>query len=403
MSEKRRDSKNRILRIGETQRPDGCYRYTYRDAGGKTKDVYSWRLDASDPYPKNKRRDLSLREKEIQVAKDTYDQIAVNVGNYSVLQLVERYRSQKTGVRQSTLTGYQTVVNLLKKDPFGGERIDKIRVSDAKQWLIKLQREDGKGYSSIQSIRGVLRPAFQMAEDDDLIRKNPFRFELCTVIENDSKKREALTELQQQEYFDFVKSDKHYSKYYDAIFILFNTGLRISEFCGLTVSDIDFKNKRIRVERQLIRTRSGQYMTEKLKSESGNRLIPMTVEVEATFARIIKNRERVKREPVIDGCMGFLFLDKNGMPKLALHWEKVMQRIQKKYTNVCLRPLPKVTPHVCRHTFCTNMVRKGMNPKALQYIMGHAEVGVTLNIYTHIKYEDAEQEMRRICGEETAK
>ena len=401
MSEKRRDSKNRILREGESQRSDGRYRYTYRDAFGKKHDIYSWRLDASDPYPKNKRRDLSLREKEMQVAKDTYDQIAVNGGNYSVLQLVERYRSQKTGVRQNTLTGYQTVVNLLKKDPFGGERIDKIRVSDAKQWLIKLQREDGKGYSSIQSIRGVLRPAFQMAEDDDLIRKNPFRFELCTVIENDSKKREALTELQQQEYLDFVKSDKHYSKYYDAIFILFNTGLRISEFCGLTVSDIDFKNKRIQVERQLIRTRSGQYMTEKLKTESGNRLIPMTVEVEATFARIIKNRERVKREPVIDGCMGFLFLDKNGMPKLALHWEKVMQRIQEKHTNVCLRPLPKVTPHVCRHTFCTNMVRKGMNPKPLQYIMGHAEVGVTLNIYTHIKYEDAEQEMRRICGEET--
>ena len=143
-------------------------------------------------------------------------------------------------------------------------------------------------------------------------------------------------------------------------------------------------------------------MTEKLKTESGNRLIPMTVEVEATFARIIKNRERVKREPVIDGCMGFLFLDKNGMPKLALHWEKVMQRIQEKHTNVCLRPLPKVTPHVCRHTFCTNMARKGMNPKMLQYIMGHAEVGVTLNTYTHIKYEDAEREMRRICDEETA-
>lgn len=363
MSEKRRDSKNRILRIGETQRPDGCYRYTYRDAGGKKKDVYSWRLDESDPYPTNKRRDLSLREKERQIARDNFDQIAVKGGNYTVLQLVERYISQKKGVRQSTVTGYQTVINLLKKDPFGGERIDKIKLSDAKLWLIKLQQEDGKGYSSIHTIRGVLRPAFQMAEDDDLIRKNPFRFELCTVIENDSKKREALTELQQQEYLDFVKSDKHYSKYYDAIFILFNTGLRISEFCGLTVSDIDFKNKRIQVERQLIRTRSGQYMTEKLKTESGNRLIPMTVEVEATFARIIKNRERVKREPVIDGCMGFLFLDKNGMPKLALHWEKVMQRIREKYNSTNLIMMPKVTPHVCRHTFCTNMARKEHEPQ----------------------------------------
>lgn len=402
MSETRRDHLNRKLRFGESQREDGRYRYIYLDAFGKKHDIYSWRLDAGDPYPPNKRRDLSLREKEMQVAKDTYDQIAVNGGGYTVLQLVERYISLKTGVRQSTLTGYQTVVNLLKKDPFGEMRIDRIKLSDAKLWLIKLQREDGKGYSSIHTVRGVLRPAFQMAEDDDLIRKNPFGFELCTVIENDSEKREAITEKQQQEYLDFIKADKLYCKYYDAIFILFNTGLRISEFCGLTVSDIDFENNCIRVERQLIRTSQGKYMIEKPKTQSGIRAIPMTAEVEAAFERIIRNRKRAKREPMIDGCIGFLFLDKFGMPKLALHWEKVMQRIREKYTVVHLRPLPKVTPHVCRHTFCTNMARKGMNPKMLQYIMGHAEVGVTLNTYTHIKYEDAEQEMRRICDEETA-
>lgn len=69
---------------------------------------------------------------------------------------------------------------------------------------------------------------------------------LIRSLEKDNHPYELeKSELQQQEYLDFVKSDKHYSKYYDAIFILFNTGLRISEFCGLTVSDIDFKNKRI--------------------------------------------------------------------------------------------------------------------------------------------------------------
>lgn len=402
MSDVRRDHLGRKLRYGESQREDGRYRYVYPDAFGKKHDIYSWRLEESDPYPEGKRHDLSLREKELQVAKDVYDQIAVNGGGYTVLQLVERYISLRTGVRQSTLKGYGTVVNLLKRDPFGAMRIDKIKLSDAKLWLIKLQREGGMGYSSIHTIRGVLRPAFQMAEEDDLIRKNPFGFELGSVIENDSKKREALTEKQQEEYLDFVRTDKQYRKYYDGISILFNTGLRISEFCGLTVSDIDFENRCIHVERQLIRTNAGKYMIEKPKTQSGIRSIPMTSEVEAAFDRIIRNRKRTKREPMIDGCIGFLFLDKFGMPKLALHWEKVMQRIREKYTRVRLRPMPKITPHVCRHTFCTNMARKGMNPKMLQYIMGHAEVGVTLNTYTHIKYEDAEQEMRRVCDEMTA-
>ena len=69
---------------------------------------------------------------------------------------------------------------MIKKEDFGAKRIDKIKLSDAKTWLIKLQ-DDGRGYSSIHSIRGVVRPAFQMAVDDDLINKNPFEFQLATV------------------------------------------------------------------------------------------------------------------------------------------------------------------------------------------------------------------------------
>ncbi|MBR1663642.1 MAG: site-specific integrase [Ruminococcus sp.] len=134
-------------------------------------------------------------------------------------------------------------------------------------------------------------------------------------------------------------NDKHYCQYYDGIFILFNTGLRISEFCGLTISDIDFDNRRINVERQLIRTSEGKYIVENPKTQSGVRSIPMTAEVEAAFQRIIASRKRAKHEPIIGGCVGFLFLDKNGMPRLALHWEKVMQRIRAKYTSEKLRPL----------------------------------------------------------------
>ena len=174
MSEKRRDKRNRILHNGETQRPDGRYRFKYIDSDGKEKSVYSWRLDHNDPHPKDKRKDLSLREKEKQIEQDMFNQIVSDGGNYTVLSLVEKYVSLKTGVRHNTKAGYKTVINILKKDPFGDKRIDKVKLSDAKAWLIKLQQVDGRGYSSIHTIRGVLRPAFQMAENDDLIRKIRF-------------------------------------------------------------------------------------------------------------------------------------------------------------------------------------------------------------------------------------
>ena len=215
MSERRRDNRNRILHEGEYQRADGRYRYRYIDENGQENNVYSWRLEKSDRMPKGKKPELSLREKERQIQADLFDHIVTKGGNYTVLELVEKYLSVKTGVRPNTKAGYKTVTNMLKNDPFGQLRIDKVRLSDAKLWLIKLQQKDGKSYSTIHSIRGVLRPAFQLAVDDDLIRKNPFGFELASVIVNDSVTREAITRRQQRDFLEFVKQDSHYCKYYD--------------------------------------------------------------------------------------------------------------------------------------------------------------------------------------------
>lgn len=397
-SKKRRDNRNRILHTNEYQRGDGRYRYHYTDANGEEKDVYSWRLDKNDPTPKGKKRGLSLRELEKQIEADLFDHIVTNGGNYTVVQLVEKYVSLKTGVSHSTAAGYKTVINFLKRDPFGKQRIDNVRTSDAKLWLIKLQQVDGKGYSTIHCIRGVLRPAFQLAVDDDLIRKNPFGFELKLVIVNDSGTREAITQKQERELLKFVKEDKHFSQYHDAIYILFNTGLRISEFCGLTISDIEFDAMRIKVDHQLQRTSQMEYVIDAPKTDSGVRYVPMTADVVECFKRIIDNRETPKVEPVVDGYSQFLFLDKNDMPRVALHWEKYFEHIIEKYNKIYRVPMPKVTPHVCRHTFCSNMANKGMNPSKLKYIMGHSDISVTMNVYTHVGFEDVKDELNRVAS-----
>ena len=397
MSEKRRDNRNRILREGEYQRTDGRYRYRYIDEDGKEKNVYSWRLDKNDPTPRGKKRELSLREKEKQIQADLFDHIVTRGGNYTVVELVEKYTSLKTGVGHNPKAGYKTVINILNREAFGKQRIDKVRLSDAKAWLIKLQQVDGRGYSSIHSIRGVLRPAFQLAVDDDLIRKNPFGFELASVIVNDSVTREAITRKQERDLLKFIKEDKHFCRYYDAIYILFNTGLRISEFCGLTFSDIEFDQKRIKVDHQLQRTSQMQYVIQDPKTESGIRYVPMSEEVVACFRRILANRVAPKVEPMVDGYAGFLFLDKNDRPMVALHWEKYLQHIVEKYNKIYRIQMPKVTPHVCRHTFCSNMAKSGMNPKTLQYIMGHSDISVTLNVYTHVQFDDAQAELLRVA------
>lgn len=396
MSEVRRDNKGRKLFNGESQRKDGKYEYKYQDAWGKRKTVYSWKLTPADRIPAGKRDDISLREKIKQIQKDLNSNITPDGGNFTVLELVEKYISQKTGVRHNTRSNYNFVVNVIKKEAFGQKRIDKIKVSDAKEWLIKMQQIDGRGYSSIHTIRGVVRPAFQMAVDDDLLVKNPFEFQLNTVVVNDSVTREAITRQQERDFLEFVKNDKHFCKYYDGIYILFKTGLRISEFVGLTKKNLDFENNRIIVDHQLQRTRDMKYIIEDTKTESGERMVPMTPEVKEAFQRILANRKSPKVEPMVDGYSGFLFLDKNDRPMVALHWEKYFQHIREKYNKIYRVQMPEVTPHVCRHTFCSNMAKSGMNPKTLQYIMGHSDISVTLNTYTHLNYDDAEEEMQKI-------
>ena len=149
---------------------------------------------------------------------------------------------------------------------------------------------------------------------------------------------------------------------------------------------------------QLLRVSTMEYIIEKPKTDRGARYVPMTKEVEDSFRRIIANRKAPKIEPMVDGCSGFLYLDKNGMPMVALHWEKYFAHIVEKYNKIYRVQMPKVTPHVCRHTFCSNMAKSGMNPKTLQYIMGHSDISVTLNTYTHVGFEDAKEELKRVCA-----
>ena len=266
MSEKRRDKKKRILRNGESQRKDGRYAYKYYDNAGNVQFVYSWKLEKGDRLPAGKRDDLALREKEREIKQRLEAKLIPQGGEITVLELVQKYISLKTGVRQNTKTGYNFVLNILKKEEFGKHQINSVRLSDAKLWLIKLQR-DGRGYSTIHTVRGVVRPAFQMAVDDDWLHKNPF-------------------------------------------------------------------------------------------------------------------------------------LDQNGNPTVAMHWEHYFNHICTSYNKLYREQLPNITPHVCRHTFCSNMAKSGMNPKTLQYLMGHSDIGVTLNTYTHVQYDDVETEMKRVVTAE---
>ena len=401
MAGRRRDSKHRVLRRGESIRADGKYQFKYH-VNGTPHFVYSWRLEPTDKLPAGKKPCLSLRELEKQIGYDL-DSLSDPTGkNMTVEELVERYLSTKTGVKPNTMANYKFVKNLLKNEPFNGKKISQVKTSDAKLFLIKLQK-DGRRYSTIKTVRGVLRPAFQMAVDDDVLRKNPFGFELATVVVNDSVTREAITRKQMRQFLKFVHDDNVYCKYYEVVYILFHTGMRISEFCGLTLKDLDMKNRIINIDHQLQRTSDMRLVIESTKTNAGTRKLPMSEDVFRCFQAIIEDRETPRYERVVEGYTGFLFTDKEGLPLVAMHWEHRFNHMVKRYNDIYRVQMPNITPHVCRHTYCSNMAKSGMNPKTLQYLMGHSDIGVTLNTYTHLGLEDAVDELKRVEELENAR
>lgn len=381
MSMKRKDKSGVILKTGESQRKDGRYMFRYPDIHGNRQCVYALTLD-------------ELRDKEKVIQRDLDDGIDYAAGEITVLELVERYTSQKKNVRYNTQIGYQFAAKVLEGKNLGYKQVKNVKPSDGKSFFIELH-DDGYKYGTIKRVRSVLHPAFEMAVEDDIVRKNPFSFQLEDIIPNDSVPKKPLTLEEQGRFLSYVQEGTYWNKYYDEIVILLGTGLRISELYGLTRSDIDFGEGTIHVVRQLQRTRNCKYYISPPKTSSGERDIPMSQEVYQAFQRVIHNRKTPKVEIVVDGCAGFLFLDRDGKPKVALHMENAMKRMTDSYNKTHADKLV-VTPHVLRHTFSTNMAGANMNWKGLQYIMGHAKMQITADVYTHSSYEMAASEMRRV-------
>ncbi len=275
MLEKRRDKKGRILKNGESQRKDGRYLYKYVDNMGTTQYAYSWKLVATDSVPKGKRNGLSLREKEREIQQDIADGINTIGKKITVCDLYAKQNEHHANVKKSTKIQRQYLMKLLQDDKLGAKPIDSVKLSDAKEWAIRMKK-NGFAYKSINNYKRTLKASFYIAIQDDLIRKNPFDFKLSEVIEDDTKPKKALTEEQEEKLLNFVKHDKVYQKYYNDIVILLKTGLRISELCGLTIKDVDFDNEVIHVTHQLLGNKNVGYYIETPKTKSGIRDIPMS-------------------------------------------------------------------------------------------------------------------------------
>lgn len=230
--EQKKDLKGRNLKQGESQLKDGRYRYRYTDKYGKRNTVYAWKLTRTDKTPSGKKDGLSLRELEKEIERDESDGILTHEAkNITVYEMIFQYFETKPQIANATMQNYISMVNKnVKSNAIGRMKVADVKRSDIKKFYAYLYKEKKFAVSTIQVYQNIIYPAFQMAVDDDWIRKNPCKDCMKDYVRGSlTSTRYPLTRQEQKALLEYVKDDNVYSQYYTIIAFLLGTGCRISD------------------------------------------------------------------------------------------------------------------------------------------------------------------------------
>lgn len=389
----RKDGKGRVLRKGEHYRKtDGRYSYIYTDPLGKQRMIYAKSL-------------VTLRQKEESLVRDQMDGLDVYVaGKADVNFLFDRYISTKSELRSSTYSNYLYVWNHFIRDTFGKKKIKDVKYSDVLFFYSDLLNNKGLQINTLESINTVLRPSFQLAVRDDIIRKNPVDGAYAEVKKRNGgsrKKRKSLTVEQQRAFINYVADNPFFYKWYPFFTFLLGTGCRIGEAIGIRWDDVDLEKRLIDINHSLTYYQRAddsfkcEFRVSEPKTEAGVRTIPMMQQV---YDVLRDEYERQQEEGFcvenVDGMTNFVFTNRFGTPHNPAAVNRAIKRIvdahnaeeevkaKKEKRDPVI--IPRFSCHIFRHTFASRFCENETNVKVIQEVMGHADVSTTMNIYAEV-------------------
>lgn len=393
--ERRKDNKNRVLKEGEYQRTNGTFEYKWRDRRGKRHSIYAKTLE-------------ELREKEIDILRDVLDGVRADKSKLCVNDLYYRWLQLKKGLKANTLQGYKYSYTQYVESDFGKFNIVDLKKSDVRVFYNYLADTLHLKTNTIDCIHTVLHQVLEIGVEDEYLRYNPADNalkELRKAHNNDGEKRKALTIGEQKLLEDFISKKGQYERWCPIITVMLYTGMRVGEITGLRWDDINLEEGIINVNHTLVYfdrggTEKCGYAINTPKTKAGERVIPMITKVKEAF---IKEREYQKEIGLscnanINGYTNFIFINRFGYTLNQATLNKAIRRIirdcnyavmDKGLNNLLF--LPKFSNHSLRHTFTTRMCEAGVNVKAMQDILGHADAETTLQIYA-----DATNEMKKV-------
>ena len=389
MAQRRRDNKGRILKDGESQRKDGSYDYRWRDRKGKRHSIYGRTLE-------------ELREKEDDILQDQRDGIRSEARQITVNEMFDVWLKLKRGLKDNTLQNYIYMYDMFVRNELGTLKLCILRHSDIRRFYNTLYEVRGIKISTIDVIHNVLHQVLELAVQDNYLRNNisdNALKELKLMHNQENGKKKALTKPEQDLFIRYLKKSVQYEHWYPIFTIMTYTGMRVSEITGLRWCDIDMKKGVIDVNHTLIyykHRQNGCYYN-----------VPMLSVVKEAFEKEKEFQEsaEISCQVTIDGYTDFIFVNRFG----NVHNQGTLNRAIKRIIRDCNQEildnkganknvllLPNFSCHSLRHTFATRMCEAGVNLKAMQDILGHADYTTTMNIYTDATEELKESEISEL-------
>lgn len=390
MVKRRKDSKNRVLKTGETERKQGGYQFRWNAGDGKRHYIYA--------------KDLKeLRVKEKEIVQDMDDGIRTDNLNLTMNDLYNIWVDVKKGLKPNTFNNYKYMYDHFVKDNIGRYKVRSLHRTDIKRFYNQLIDVNGLKVNTVGTIHLIIHQILQLAVEDDILRKNVSDNglrDLKKVRGLHQSKRKALTVPQQDLFLNFIKNSPKYKHWYPTFAIMIGSGLRVGELTGLRWQDIDFKNTMINVNHTLVFYDRSKAMRTGFgintpKTKAGYRSVPMLKSVKDAF---IKQKQYLKDNDlqsidIIDGFQDFVFINRFGHVQHQGTLNKALKRIIRDANfdaldkNPSIKEenlLPDFSCHTLRHTFTTRLIESGMNVKVIQEALGHSDIQTTLNIYADV-------------------
>lgn len=368
-----KDLKGKELGVGISQQKDGLYSARFVDKYGK----------------RRQKRFKKLQECRQWIADASYIDEHSNIAQASDMIVNAWFdywiEIKRKTVRPNTVRNYTERYNRNIKPVIGKMLLTDVKPLHCQKIFLDMA-DEGYRTTTIYQSRIALYNMLEFAKENDVIRYNPCKKSVKSDMGKPSDKKEALTISEQKMFLEGATGQSYENQYR---FVL-QTGLRTGELVALQWRNVDFKKKTLTIDRSMeYRYTVGEWRIGEPKSKSGYRTIPLTEEA----IRILKDqKEKNKKIKVIPMEFSeYIFLCRKGTPIKNSTYDTSLFKICDKVG------MKRFSMHVLRHTFATRCIEAGMKPKTLQMLLGHSNIGITMNLYVHTTEEEKQKEIELVA------